>query len=283
MTHPKQKKKRRSDTSIKEKQKVSKNKQINRPNSRTWTALNVEPQTGRDNTNVRPEERNVQNAKKIGHYAKCCRTNKKINRIQEQETSSAEEDEWPPNTIHCINQKIHSTRQVNKDGPDFFTLTALVNNRPIKFIIDSGSPVTLRPKSLFNGITPLKPLKTEYRDVNNNKIRFEGKTTATVEINGQRNNLEILITTKKSNPLLGLDWMKKLGITLDTGRTGPQVNHVTEDPDITSFKRKFKKLFHENHTVEGLEVKIQFKEDARLIQQKEDQYRFTYSNRLKRK
>ena len=106
---------------------------------------------------------------------------------------------------------------------------------------DSGSPVTLTPKSLFNGITQLKPLKTEYRDVNDNKIRFEGKTTATVERNGQRNILEILITTKKTNPLLGLDWMKKLGITLDTGRTGPQINHVTEDPDITSLK-SLKKL-----------------------------------------
>ena len=189
------------------------------------------------------------------------------NRIQEQETSSAEEDDWSPNTIHCINQKIHSTRQMNKDGPDFFTLTALVNNRPIKFIIDSGSPMTLIPKSLFNRITPLKPLQTEYRDVNDNKIQFEGKTTATVEINGQRNNLEVLITTKK-NQLLGLDWMKKLGITLDTGRTGPRINHVTEDPGIISLKRKFKKFFHENHTVEGLEVKIQLKEDARLIHQK---------------
>ena len=205
---------------------------------------------------------------KIGHYAKCCRTNKKTNCIQEQGTSSAEEDDWSPNTIHCINLKIHSTRQVNKDGPDFFTLTALGYNRPIKFIIDSGSPVTPIRKSLYNKITSLKPLKTEYRDVNDNKIRFEGKTSATVEINGQRNNLEILITTKKTNPLLGLDWMKKLGITPDTGRTGPQTNHVTEDPDITSLKRKIKKLFHENHTVEGLEVKIQLKEDARLIQQK---------------
>ena len=42
-----------------------KNKQINRPNSRKWTAINVELQTGRDSTNVRPEERNVQNAKKL--------------------------------------------------------------------------------------------------------------------------------------------------------------------------------------------------------------------------
>ena len=30
----------------------------------------------------------------------------------------------------------------------------------------------------------------------------------------------------------------------------------------------FKKLFHENHTVKGLEVKIQLKDDAKLIQQK---------------
>ena len=83
----------------------------------------------------------------------------------------------------------------------------------------------------------MKPLKTEYRDVNDNRIKFEGKTTATVEINGKRNDLEILITTKKTNPLLGLDWMKKLGITLETGRTDPQINRIVEDPDITTLKR----------------------------------------------
>ena len=77
--------------------------------------------------------------------------------------------------------------------------------------------MTLIPKSLFNGTTPLKPLKTEYRDVNDNIIRFEGKTTAMVEINGQQNNLEILITTKKANPLLG--W-----IGLD-GKVGNNAGH----------------------------------------------------------
>ena len=59
-----------------------------------------------------------------------------------------------------------------------------------------------------------------------------------------------------------------MGTTLDTGKTGPQVNHITEDADITTLKRKFKKLFHENHTVERLEMKIHLKEDARLKQQK---------------
>ena len=185
----------------------------------------------------------------------------------EEETSSANEDDWTLNTIHSVKQKIHSTRSVNSNGPDFFTITALVNNRPIKIIIDRGSPVTLIPRSIFNNITQLHPLKTAYRDVIDNRIQLEGKTTANVEIDGKQKELEVLVTTKKTNPLLGLDWMKKLGITLVTGKTVPQIQQINEDPDITSLKSKCKKLFTENHTVNGLEVKIQLKEDAKLIQQ----------------
>ena len=62
--------------------------------------------------------------------------------------------------------------------------------------------------------------------------------------------------------------MEKMGLTLDTGEFGPQINHITGDPDITTPKSKFKKLFYENHTVKVLEVKIRLKEEARLIQQK---------------
>ena len=61
--------------------------------------------------------------------------------------------------------------------------------------------------------------------------------------------------------------MKKLGITLETGKTVPQIHQMKEDPDM-KMKTKIKKLFNENHTVNGLEVKIQLKEDAKLIQQK---------------
>ena len=57
---------------------------------------------------------------------------------------------------------------------------------------------------------------------------------------------------KETNTLLDLDWMEKLRITRDTGKTGPQINHITEDPDIKTLKREFKKLFNENHSVKGL-------------------------------
>ena len=200
----------------------------------------------------------------IGHFAKCCHANRKVKQLLGGEKSSAGEDDWTPNTIHSVKQKIHSTWSTNNNGPEFFTVTALVNNRPIKFIIDCGSPVKLISKSQFNKITPLRPVETEYRDVNDNRIRFEGKTTAKEEINGTRKELELLIT----NPLLGLDWMKKLGITLETGKTVPQKHQIKENPDVTKLKTKFKKLFNENHKVNKLEVKIQLKEDAKLIQQK---------------
>ena len=205
---------------------------------------------------------------KPGHFAECCRSNKKINHKQDEATSSAEDDEWSPDTIHSSNQKIHSTRSLNTNGPEFFTLSALVNNRPIKSIIDSGSPVTPIPKSLFNNIAPLHPLETEYRDVNDNRIKFEGKTTAMVNINGKQKHLEILVTTKKTNPLLGLDWMKKLGKTLEKSNTDTQINSIREDPDVKMLTKQFRKLFNENHTVNELEDEIQLKEGAKLIQQK---------------
>ena len=84
--------------------------------------------------------------------------------------------------------------------------------------------------------------------MNNNRIKFEGKTIAKVNINGKRKHLEILISTKKSNPLL----------------SKPR----NQDPDIKLLKRQFKNLFNENHTVKGIKVEIQLKEDAKLIQPK---------------
>ena len=135
---------------------------------------------------------------KIGLYAKYCRTSKSVNHVRDDEARSAEEDDWSPNTFHSINLKVHSTRQIKKSGPEFFTLIALVNNRPIKFIIDGGSPVTSISKSQFNRIsTPLMPIGTEYRDMNDNRIKFEGKTIASVEVNGKRNNLEVLNPRRK--------------------------------------------------------------------------------------
>ena len=80
--------------------------------------------------------------------------------------------------------------------------------------------------------------------------------------------LELLITTKRTNPLFRLDWMKHLGMKLNIEKSNLQIQNIQEDPHITELKKQFGKLFHENKTVKGIEVDIQIKPDAKLIQQK---------------
>ena len=164
----------------------------------------------------------------------------------------------------------------SKNGISFYTRTLLINNRPIKFIIDTGSPVTLIPKTKFNRITTIRPVSEDYRDVNDNKIKFEGKTLENIEIDGKSKQLELLITTKQTHPLLNLNWMKELGITLKTETPRQSINNINQqdqsnkdsDADIETLKSKFHKLFTENHRANNIEVDIQLKEGSKLIQQK---------------
>ena len=78
--------------------------------------------------------------------------------VKSRKMGRAEEYDWTPDRIHSIQQKIHSLSTNGKNNPPFYTATLLVNNRPIKFTIDTGSPVTLIPKSKFNNTTVMKPV-----------------------------------------------------------------------------------------------------------------------------
>ena len=65
---------------------------------------------------------------------------------------------------------------------------------------------------------------------------------AKVEINGDTKNLELLIITKRTNPLLGLDWMNQLGIKLDTEKSNLKIQNIQENPDLTAEKKAYKAI-----------------------------------------
>ena len=96
-----------------------------------------------------------------------------------------------------------------------------------------------------------KHVSEDYRDVNDNKIKFEGKTLANIEIDGKSKQLELLITTKQTHPQLGLNWMNELGLTLKTETPQQSINNISRpdqsnsriDADIATLKGKFHKLF----------------------------------------
>ena len=66
--------------------------------------------------------------------------------------------------------------------------------------------------------------------------------------------------------------MGKLGITIESKKLNSNNNHINKtgnpaDHDITTLKRKFHKLFNENHRINIVEEDIQLTEEAKLIQQ----------------
>ena len=158
----------------------------------------------------------------------------------------------------------------------------MVNKRPIKFIIDTKDS---HSKVKFNNTTGTKldakqqqTITMDYREVND-KRKFERKTTRNVGIDGTKQQLELLITSKNKHPLLGLDWMRNLGVTLESEKIITNINHMnnpenTIERNITTLKRKFTELFTENQSVKSVEVDIQLKEEKKLIQQKVDRYQF---------
>ena len=93
-----------------------------------------------------------------------------------------------------ITIKKQSINNNKKKKEDFFHATLLVNDVPITFIIDIGSPVTLIPQRLFNDTSEVTKWNTSYKDVNDNKIEFLGQTIASVKTNNTTEQLPLLIT-----------------------------------------------------------------------------------------
>ena len=202
------------------------------------------------------------NCKRRGHYEKISRSTKRVQCI-EKTTSSAEEDNWDYNRIQRINDK--------EQKKDFYNATLLVNNVPTKFIIDSGSPVTLIPECLFNDITTNKPFKTTYKDVNNQRIEFTGQTNLLVKTNKMTIELPLLITKAKTSPLMGLDWMQRLKINLSSNNEAIQIHNIkldNMDKKIIKLQNDLKQFFYNNKEIKNLSVKIQLKEGAQIMQQK---------------
>ena len=47
-----------------------------------------------------------------------------------------------------------------------------------------------------------------------------------------------------------------------------KIQNITEDEDVREMKKGFNQLFNENHTIYGIEMDIELKPGAKIIQQK---------------
>ena len=161
--------------------------------------------------------RGVQKVQEDGTLRKHVSYSQKNTTFVDRTTSSAEEDNWDHDKF-----KGYTT---TKKG-DYIYVTLLVNNTPIKFIINSGSPVTPIPLRLFNKTTKVEKMNTDYKDVNDNKIEFVGQNNAMVKTKTTSLQLPLLITKANITQLMGLDWLKRLKKTINPVTEAIKIHNI---------------------------------------------------------
>ena len=80
----------------------------------------------------------------MGHFARVCRSKQNKNdqrRINSVEDASSEEEEIEPEEIRRITQK----NKILPNNNDHYGVEMKTNGKKQKFIIDTGSPVTIMP------------------------------------------------------------------------------------------------------------------------------------------
>ena len=189
------------------------------------------------------------NCKKMGHFAKACKS-KTVSRVQKESSTDSNTESWPE--IDHI-QSVNSINRI-----DFYKAILLVQGQPIDFIIDTGSPVTIIPPIIKTA--EIHKTTKSFVDVNKNPIKFKGEAMVEVKTEKRNITLPILITANKNTqPLLGLDWLDKLEIGLQGNKSTNIIRHIETDERRQKIVNEYEDLFKNNHTIKDLTIDLQLK------------------------
>ena len=112
--------------------------------------------------------------------------------------------------------------------------------------------------------TRIQKIINRYQDVNKNEVKFRGKIPVDMDYENNKQKMEILITERTNiTPLLGMDWMKKLKLTI--GRIQLSETNQSEKEKVIN---KFPDLFENNRTIKNTKINIQLKPGHYPVKQK---------------
>ena len=92
-----------------------------------------------------------------------------------------------------------------------------------------------------------------------------------VETNKEEIEQPLLITKAQTSPLMGLDWIQRLKIKLNSDNDGIQIHNIKLDNTekrMIKLQNDFKDLVYNNKEFKYLSVKLNLKEGAKISQQK---------------
>ena len=88
---------------------------------------------------------------------------------------------------------------------------------------------------------------------NKNEVKFQGKIAVNVELENNKQKMEILITERTNiTPLLGMDWMRKFKLTISKIQLAK--NNQSEREKVFN---KCPDLLEKNETIKDTEINIE--------------------------
>uniref|UniRef100_A0A1I8HYJ3 Phosphorylase b kinase regulatory subunit n=1 Tax=Macrostomum lignano TaxID=282301 RepID=A0A1I8HYJ3_9PLAT len=156
-------------------------------------------------------EAKCHNCGKVGHIRKVCRSSK----LHKLDPEPAE-----------LQEPLFSIRQSGSSKG--LAVELLLQGKPCRFEVDTGSALTVIPKSLQEDVLPglrLSPTSTVLRTYTGESFRPIGQAEVAVQHNGQDRRLTLLVVEQGDVALLGRDWLTQL--RLDWPTILGQVNSVT--------------------------------------------------------
>uniref|UniRef100_A0A1I8GXV1 Ig-like domain-containing protein n=1 Tax=Macrostomum lignano TaxID=282301 RepID=A0A1I8GXV1_9PLAT len=154
-------------------------------------------------------EAKCHNCGKVGHIRKVCRSSK----LHKLDPEPSEQQE-----------PLFSIRQSGSSKG--LAVELLLQGKPCRFEVDTGSALTVIPKSLQEDVLPglrLSPTSTVLRTYTGESFRPIGQAEVAVQHNGQDRRLTLLVVEQGDVALLGRDWLTQLRLDWPTILVGDRV------------------------------------------------------------
>ncbi len=181
-------------------------------------------------------------------------------------------------------QSIGKITEVVPNNTDTVELKMSLNGKTVKVILDTGSPISIIPKSMREWIQPKtirKPPKhRQFVDLNDNEVSVTGIYELDTKLNEKELKLDWREVQSETRPILGRDNFGKLDLRILQGLE-EKIGLVEENPEIQKLKDKlaerFENLFNRQGTIRNFKYGVQFKTDFEVFQQKASKYYCTFN------
>ena len=209
------------------------------------------------------------NCGKRGHVAKVCRSARTNPINQEQDNprkrrrvlqfADAEIDGENPTP-----EEVHTLFYAGQSPFPPFFVNVTINTVEVNMLVNTGASVSILSmkwfKSLWTGAHRLaiKPSGVNLHTYSGERLRVVGEASVQVTYRGQKHSLTITIVEGSGPPLLGRDWVCKLGVKLVEPQDQATVLHTESTGSLKDILSKYSELFQDTlGLVKGLKVKLQ--------------------------